>query len=101
LEAVASLAGLHPLLSARSAEGAPPASTGTADTVRRAAVATLFALHTTIFGIYLRPGQGRRKSIATPKPDPQLPGSPGPASTRELARLLPQIVNDQANPDRR
>lgn len=56
----ASLAGLHPLLNARPTGGAAPASTGTIDTVRQAAVATLFALHTVRFAIYLRPGQGRR-----------------------------------------
>ena len=57
---VASLAGLHPLLSARSADQAASARTCAAGTVRRAAVATLFAVHTIRFGIYLRPDQGRR-----------------------------------------
>ena len=57
---VASLAGLHPLLSARSAHRAALAGTCAGDTVRRAAVAGLFAVHTIRFGIYLRPDQGRR-----------------------------------------
>jgi hypothetical protein len=60
----ASLAGLPPLLKARLAEGGAPASACTANTVRRAAVAALFALHTFRFGIYLRPGQGRRMVAA-------------------------------------
>jgi hypothetical protein len=57
---VATLAGLRLLLSGRSADRAAPATAGAADSVRRAAVATLFAVHTVRFGIYLRPGQGRR-----------------------------------------
>jgi hypothetical protein len=58
--AVASLAGLSPLLSARSADRAQSAQIRAAEVVRRSAVATLFALHTVRFGIYLRPDQGRR-----------------------------------------
>ena len=57
---VASLAGLHPLLSARSADRSAPARACAAETVRRTAVATLFAMHTIRFGIYLRPDRGRR-----------------------------------------
>jgi hypothetical protein len=57
---VASLAGLHSLLSARSADGPTAARPRTAETVRQAAVAMLFAVHTIRFGIYLRPDQGRR-----------------------------------------
>lgn len=57
---VASLAGLGPLLGARSADWATPATARAADRVRRAAVATLFAIHTVRFAIYLRPDQGRR-----------------------------------------
>ena len=57
---VASLAGLGPLLSARSAGRAASAGTAAADSVRRAAVATLFVVHTIRFGIYLRADQGRR-----------------------------------------
>ncbi len=71
---VASLAGLGPLLSARSAGRAASAGTAAADTVRRAAVATLFAVHTIRFGIYLRPDQGRRPA----------PGSIGPCRTRPV-----------------
>jgi hypothetical protein len=56
---VASLAGLHPLVSARSA-GRPAARACAVESVRRAAVATLFAVHTIRFGIYLRPDRGRR-----------------------------------------
>jgi hypothetical protein len=56
---VAALAGLQPLLDPRSA-GQPAPGGCSADTVRRAAVATLFALHTIRFGIYLSPDQGRR-----------------------------------------
>ena len=66
----ASLAGLHPLLHARLPDEAAPAGICTADTVRRAAVATLFALHTVRFGIYLRPGQGRRMVAAARRPAP-------------------------------
>ena len=57
---VASLAGLAPFLSALSAGRAASARTRAPDAVRRAAVATLFALHTVRFGIYLRPDRGRR-----------------------------------------
>ena len=58
---VASLAGLHSLLlSARSADGPAAARPRSAETVRQAAVAMLFAVHTVRFGIYLRPDQGRR-----------------------------------------
>jgi hypothetical protein len=55
----ASLAGLRPLVSTRPLAQPSPAGAGTADAVRRAAVATLFTLHTIRFGIYLRPDQGR------------------------------------------
>jgi hypothetical protein len=58
---VASLAGLPPLLDARP-PGRPAPGRCSADTLRRAAVAALFALHTIRFGIYLSPGQGRRAS---------------------------------------
>ena len=61
---VASLAGLHPLLSARSADRPAAAAACGAETVRRAAVATLFAVHTIRFGMYLRPDQGRRVTQA-------------------------------------
>lgn len=57
---VASLAGLAPLVSALSTRPVSSARTGAPDTVRRAAVAALFAMHTVRFGIYLRPDQGRR-----------------------------------------
>jgi hypothetical protein len=57
---LASLAGLRPLPSAGSAGRVAPARANRADRVRRAAVATLFVLHTIRFGIYLRPDQGRR-----------------------------------------
>jgi len=56
---VASLAGMHALLDARP-PGRPAPGRCSAETVRRAAVATLFALHTIRFGIYLSPDQGRR-----------------------------------------
>jgi len=55
---VAVLAGLPPLLRARPDGQAPPA--GATGNVWRAAVATLFAIHTIRFGIYLSPDQGRR-----------------------------------------
>jgi len=61
---VASLAGLHRLLSARSADRPAAARACAMDTVRRGAVATLFAVHTIRFGIYLRPDQGRRVTQA-------------------------------------
>ncbi len=63
-DVVASLAGLHSLLSARSAVRSAAARPCAAETVRRAAVATLFAVHTIRFGIYLRPDQGRRVTQA-------------------------------------
>ena len=77
----ASLAGLRPLLNARAADGAAPASTCAADTTRQAAVATLFALHTVRFAIYLSPGQGRRTVAAAGNQ----PGSP--ARPRRPAHL--------------
>ncbi len=61
---VASLAGLHPLLSARSADRPAAARPCTAEIVRQAAVAMLFAVHTIRFGIYLRPDRGRRVTQA-------------------------------------
>jgi hypothetical protein len=57
---VASLAGLGPLPGARSADWTTPATARAADRARRAAVATLSAIHTVRFAIYLRPEQGRR-----------------------------------------
>ena len=73
---VASLAGINPLLNAQPAGQASSARAGTADMVRRAAVATLFTLHTIRFAIYLRPGQGRRAALA-PEASPSAPGSTG------------------------
>jgi hypothetical protein len=61
---VASLAGLHPLLSARSADRPAAAGACAAESVRRVAVAMLFAVHTIRFGIYLRPDRGRRVTHA-------------------------------------
>jgi hypothetical protein len=69
----ASLAGLPPLLGGRAAAPASSARPGTAEVVRRAATATLFAVHTIRFGIYLRPGQGRRP-VAAPTASPAAPG---------------------------
>ena len=63
---VASMAGLAPVLPARSPDQATSARACDADTVRRAAVATLFAVHTIRFGIYLRPDQGRRMTPRLP-----------------------------------
>ena len=57
---VAVLAGLPPLRSVRPDGQAPPARAGAVGHVWRAAVATLFAVHTVRFWIYLRPDQGRR-----------------------------------------
>jgi hypothetical protein len=54
----ASLAGLGALVGARSPGQGAPARARDADVVRRAA--TLFAVHTVRFAIYLRPDQGRR-----------------------------------------
>jgi hypothetical protein len=56
----ASLAGLGALVGARSPGQGAPARARDADVVRRAATATLFAVHTVRFAIYLRPDQGRR-----------------------------------------
>jgi len=63
---VASLAGLVPLLPARSA--GREAEIAAAENARRAAVAALFTLHTIRFGIYLRPDQGRRPDHAPASP---------------------------------
>jgi hypothetical protein len=54
---VASLAGLGEVGGVRSPG---QESAARADAVRRAATATLFAVHTIRFAIYLRPDQGRR-----------------------------------------
>ena len=59
---VASLAGMPPLLTARSADCESSPRISAAEVARRAAVATLFAVHTVRFGIYLRPYRGRRAS---------------------------------------
>jgi len=56
---VASLTGLHPLVSARLAEWSATARTCAVESVRRAADAMLFVVHTIRFGIYLRPDRGR------------------------------------------
>ena len=72
---VASLAGLGALVGARSPRQGSAARAGAADAVRRAATATLFAVHTVRFGIYLRPDQGRR---ALP-PSAASARGPGPA----------------------
>jgi len=80
---VAVLAGL-PLLSARPAGRAAPAGAGAVDMVWRAAAATLFAVHTIRFAIYLRPDQGRRR----PRPDV------GPT----VARPVPPDGQHQAAP---
>jgi hypothetical protein len=66
--AAASLTGLGPLAGARSVGRAAPAQARAADRTRRAAVATLFALHTVRFAIYLRPDQGRRAGTARTSP---------------------------------
>ncbi len=60
----ASLTGLRPLLRGQSPDEAASARTSPLETARRAAVATLFAVHTIRFGIYLRPDQGRRTATA-------------------------------------
>jgi len=57
---VASAAGGSLLLRSSSGQQATSSMGGNAAKVERAAVATLFALHTVRFRIYLRPGQGRR-----------------------------------------
>ncbi len=61
---LASLAGLHPLLSGRQDGRTASPSAGAADNLRRVAVAALFALHTVRFAIYLSPGQGCLKASA-------------------------------------
>ena len=60
--AVASVAGGSLLLRSSSGQQATPPTRGDAGNVERAAVATMFALHTVRFGIYLRPDQGRRRT---------------------------------------
>jgi len=59
---VASVAGGSLLLSSSSDQQATAPQGGNAGKAERAAVATLFALHTVRFGIYLRPDQGRRRT---------------------------------------
>ena len=87
---MASLAGLGPLLSARSAGRAASAGIVAADSVRRAAVATLFAVHTIRFGIYLRPDQGRR---APPPPGRQ----PGRARMRPaVAAMTMEVIRTRS-----
>jgi len=78
------LAGLPPLLRARPDGQAPPARAGAMGNVWRAAVATLFAIHTVRFWIYLRPDQGRRRT----RPDASL----------ALASLAPPDGQHQAVP---
>ena len=72
---VASLAGLGALVSVRSPIQGSAARVGAADVVRRVATATLFAVHTVRFGIYLRPDQGRRVG----PPGAASAGAPGSA----------------------
>ena len=57
---VASAAGGSLLLRSSSGQQAKSSMRGNAANVERAAVASLFALHTVRFRIYLRPGQGQR-----------------------------------------
>ncbi len=57
---VASLAGMERLLEPPAGDSTQTPSGNAFETVRRVAVATLFALHTVRFSIYLRPDQGRR-----------------------------------------
>ncbi len=61
---VASVAGLGPLVGLLPAAAASSPRREAAEAVRRAAVAALFTLHTIRFGIYLRPDQGRRATMA-------------------------------------
>ena len=63
---LASLAGLVPLLNARSAGRGGEITA--AENVRRAAVAALFTMHTIRFGIYLRPDRGRRPGYMPASP---------------------------------
>jgi hypothetical protein len=70
---VASVAGVRPLLGTAPAS---PARTDAADAVRPACVATLFAVHTVRFAIYLRPDRGRRAARA-PGTSPAAPGCAG------------------------
>jgi hydroxyacylglutathione hydrolase len=67
---VASLAGLHPLLLARPGRRMASPGVRAADNIRRAAVATLFGLHTVRFAIYLSPSQGLRTPPAPDAPAP-------------------------------
>ena len=70
---LASLAGLHPLLSARQDGRTASPQAAVADNLRRAAVAALFALHTVRFAINLGPGQGRRTPGRLPPTAPAAP----------------------------
>jgi hypothetical protein len=58
--ATASAAGLRPVLARQSAD---EALSPRAAAAQRAAIGTLFALHTVRFHIYLSPGQGRRPQL--------------------------------------
>jgi hypothetical protein len=57
---VATLAGLGVPRDAQSPGQGSASLAGVSGAVRQAATATLFAVHTVRFGIYLRPDQGRR-----------------------------------------
>jgi hypothetical protein len=71
---LAVLAGLPLLLNMRRTSQQPPAWAGMA---WRAATATLFAVHTVRFGIYLRPDQGRRQGQPGASPAVASPVPPG------------------------
>jgi hypothetical protein len=55
------LAGLRPLVDAAARQRAAQPRPDRMEAVRRAAVGTLFGLHTIRFWIYLQPDQGRRQ----------------------------------------
>lgn len=62
--AAATSAGLAALLSDRSRQPASPRRGGGSDPIGRAALGTLFGLHTIRFWIYLQPDRGRRPDTA-------------------------------------
>jgi len=82
---LASIAGLHPLLSARRDGRTASPRARAADNLRRAAVAASFALHTVRFAIYLSPGQGRRTPpAATGRPAAHPPRDQETADVRPI-----------------
>jgi hypothetical protein len=61
VEAVAALTGLHPMLDEQARKAGVGARLSPLEALRRAALGTLFGLHTLRFRIYLSPDHGLRQ----------------------------------------